>query len=536
MKEKFKTKKGYFVFLLITLVFFGIFAKMDFATDTYAVLEESRKNILQNFLQSGRLITAFFFSIFVLLKIPVSITYMLTFLLAIFSISFSMYKLFYIIKENIVDNEIISGILAVSIIINPFSIELFMFIEKGIMTFGILACVLALEQFIKFVENYQRKENNKIAKNKSNDEYSSKEIDKKIKKEFLISVCYMILAVFSYQGVVAIFLALATIFAIKKSKKFTEFLKNTIASVIIYLIPAILNFAMVRLIFKGNRVNGEIILSESLKKIVAGTNSMFNTYNILPRNIFAILYFATILIAIIAIFTNNNIKRKTLNILELVYLDLMTILSTIAPQILQSTASIWFVSRSTYAFASIIGINSLFALIVASGWKEENKKLEDKTNLKTEIKQIKSKSVKNIEIVIEIINLLLIIVTLYKFNSIEIDHYNLNYQDKLIAKEIGKRIYDYEQETGIEIQKIAIYKDKNPRYTYNDIFVTGDINISSFATDWSDVNSINYYNNLKLIRVDQEEEIKNNFEKSDWDYFDNEQIIFKGDTLHLCVF
>ena len=97
MKKKIKIKKIYFVFLIITLVFFGIFVKMDFATDTYAVLESSRRGILQNFLQSGRLITAFFFSAFVVLKTPISIVYLLTFLAAIFSISFSFWFLFYLL-------------------------------------------------------------------------------------------------------------------------------------------------------------------------------------------------------------------------------------------------------------------------------------------------------------------------------------------------------------------------------------------------------------------------------------------------------
>ena len=554
MKKKLKIKKIYFVFLIITLVFFGIFVKMDFATDTYAVLESSRRGILQNFLQSGRLITAFFFSAFVVLKTPISIVYLLTFLAAIFSISFSMYKLYYIIKENIVDNKYISAILAVSIIINPFSIELFMFIEKGVMTFGVLACVLALEQFVKFVENCRKKESYKFEEGKSRNADSLEEINKKIKKEFCLAIFYMSLAVFSYQGVVAIFLALATVFVLKNSKTFVEFLKETIASVMIYLIPAILNFVMVRLIFRGSRVNGERVLAESLKRIINGIANMFVTYSILPREFFIALFYASLIIFAVTIFTNKNIKHKSLKILELLYLDFITIFATVAPQILQSTNSIWFVSRSTYAFASIIGINSLFILIVVLEERENKTKTKLEKNTtelreletnaqelelrksKIEPKDNKTKYIKNIEIAVEILNLVLIFATWYRFNLIEIAHYNLNYEDKLIAEEIGKEIYNYEQETGIEVKKVAVYKDKNPRYTYPNIFVTGDINISAFGTEWSDVNSINYYNNLKLERIEQDEEKIKEFANEDWESFDKEQLIFEGDTLHLCVF
>ena len=556
MKKKIKIKKIYFVFLLITLVFFGTFAKMDFATDTYAVLESSKRGILQNFLQSGRLITAFFFSAFVVLKTPISIVYLLTFLAAIFSISFSMYKLYYIIKENIVDNKYISAILAVSIIINPFSIELFMFIEKGVMTFGVLACVLALEQFVKFVENCRKKESYKFEEGKSRNADSLEEINKKIKKEFCLAIFYMSLAVFSYQGVVAIFLALATVFVLKDSKTFKEFLKNTIASVMIYLIPAIINFIMVKVIFKANRISGEIIFAESLRKIAFGIIKMFTTYAILPSVFVIVLFYASLIIFAVTIFTNKNIKHKSLKILELLYLDFITIFATVAPQILQSTNSIWFVSRSTYAFASIIGINSLFILIVELEGRENKTKTKlekntpelreletnanglelEKANSKIEIKDNKSKAVKNIAIAVEILNLLLIIVTWYRFNLIEIAHYNLNYEDKLIAEEIGKEIYNYEQETGVEVKKVAVYKDKNPRFTYKDIFTSGDINITAFTTEWSDVNSINYYNNLKLERIEQDEEKIKEFANEDWESFDKEQLIFEGDTLHLCVF
>lgn len=554
MKKKIKIKKIYFVFLLITLVFFGTFAKMDFATDTYAVLESSKRGILQNFLQSGRLITAFFFSAFVVLKTPISIVYLLTFLAAIFSISFSMYKLYYIIKENIVDNKYISAILAVSIIINPFSIELFMFIEKGVMTFGILACVLALEQFVKFVENCRKKESYKISKNKSESEESLEEINKKIKKAFWLAIFYMILAVFSYQGVVAIFLALATVFVLKDSKTFKEFLKNTIASVMIYLIPAIINFIMVKVIFKANRISGEIIFAESLRKIAFGIIKMFTTYAILPSVFVIVLFYASLIIFAIVVYANKNIKHKSLKILELLYLDFITIFATVAPQILQSTNSIWFVSRSTYAFASIIGINSLFILIVVLEERENKTKTKLEKNTtelreletnaqelelrksKIEPKDNKTKYIKNIEIAVEILNLVLIFATWYRFNLIEIAHYNLNYEDKLIAEEIGKEIYNYEQETGVEVKKVAVYKDKNPRFTYKDIFTSGDINITAFTTEWSDVNSINYYNNLKLERIEQDEEKIKEFANEDWESFNKDQLIFEGDTLHLCVF
>ena len=51
--------KNLCISLLITLVFFGIFIKMDYATDTYSVLGSSPKEIFDHFMLSGRFVTAF---------------------------------------------------------------------------------------------------------------------------------------------------------------------------------------------------------------------------------------------------------------------------------------------------------------------------------------------------------------------------------------------------------------------------------------------------------------------------------------------
>ena len=132
IKEALKDKKLYF-FFIITLLFFGMFAKMDYATDTYAVIGNDKSEILENFLQSGRFITAFFFVILKMINIKISIVYVLSFSLSVISISMAMYIIDKIlIREKA--NPVLAGVASVLLIINPFSIEEMMYIEKGIMT------------------------------------------------------------------------------------------------------------------------------------------------------------------------------------------------------------------------------------------------------------------------------------------------------------------------------------------------------------------------------------------------------------------
>ena len=484
MKKILQDKKLY-LFFIITIAFFGIFVHQEFATDTYAVLEEPGRNILGNFLQSGRLVTSLFFICVKIFKVSFSTTYIVSFAIAIFAITFSIYKIYYSIKEEIVKNELIAILVSILIIINPFSIELFLFIEKGVMTLAILFCVFAVDEFVK------------LLKNKNN------------KKCIILSIIFMVLSISCYQGVAAIFLALATLFVIKYSNNFKDFIIKTVKSLIVYGIPAVLNVFIVKFIFIGERVNGRIILSESILRIKNGIIAMIKAYGILPKYFFAIMFIVVFIIAIIECIRNS--KQKVLSIIKLIYLDSVISISTIAPFIMQSSDSIWFQPRSTYAFASILAIQIMYILIYIG---------DDKIS----------------QYLITLISIVIIILTFYGFTKIEIDHYTLNYEDKIICQNIGRAIEEYQNSTGIKVHKISIYKDKNPRRTYKSLFISGDINESSFATDWSDVNAICYFNNIKLEKVENNDNLKEYFKEKDWDNFNDEQIIFKNNTIHLCVY
>ena len=97
-------------------------------------------------------------------------------------------------------------------------------------------------------------------------------------------------------------------------------------------------------------------------------------------------------------------------------------------------------------------------------------------------------------------------------------------------------INEYQEETGIEVTNICIYVDASHAFSYQNIFTSGDMNVSGFGPDWSDVEMINYYNGLKLVRAEKDEELQNQFAEKDWDSFNKEQVIFIGNTIHLCKF
>lgn len=530
IKEALKDKKLYF-FFIITLLFFGMFAKMDFATDTYAVIGNDKSEILANFLQSGRFITAFFFAIFKMMNIKISIVYVLSFTLSVISISMAMYIIDKILlKEKA--NRVLAGVASVLLIINPFSIEEMMYIEKGIMTLAILLTVLAVKYFVDYMDDNK-------------------------KASIVKSMLFMLFSVMCYQGVVGLFVIISAVFTILKSKNFKEFIKNTFIMLMIYAAPAFVDLLLIKAFSSTSRVSGKIDIAESSKKIVDGSKKMIQTYQILPTNTFIFFNVLAVILIIISSIKSKKTDRESIfkTIISILYIILVDYVFAILPQAMQKTDSIWFVARSTYPFTSMLGAIITYEALKRSragnaiNCNNENNNIK---NSSIKSNNIESRNIENSDIendkkqfsasnekmnkILAAIGIVFLGIQLVRFYEIEINHYTVNYLDKEISKSVGQEIIKYENETGNKVTKISVYKDKNPRYSYNDLFVVGDINITAFATEWSDANAINYYNKLELKKVENDKNIKEKFESVDYTSFSKKQIIIKDDTVHLCVF
>lgn len=477
------------IFFIISIVFFGVLVNMEYATDTYTVFSSSAKTNVLHFLGSGRFVTAFATLMIRILNLGEYAIYLLSFILSILSLTFSLYEMEQIIHKDIKSDKI-SIILSTLIILNVFIIELFMFIEKGILILSILLSVLALKYFIKYLET-------------------------KRKKNIALVLVLMFLANGCYQGTVGIFIALVTVYILKNSKNFKEFFINNVIAVICYAIPAFIDLVIGK-IFAGSRISGNIDLLQTIEKITNGTKNMVFTYNLIPKYMYFTLVVLTVVTLIYKIITKKDtIKEKVLNILGMGYISIVVIMAAVLPQAIQNTEAIWMVARSTYTFASLIGILLLYLFI---NFNMNN----DRTF--------------NLQNIIIIISLLFLVTEYYNFTKIEISRYKLNNIDKEVTLQIIKEINKYEKETGKAISKIAIYQDKEMRYTYNDIFVTGDMNVKAYSSDWATKSILQYYLHRELENAPKNDELELKFKQHNWDEFNNEQLIFKDDTLHICCY
>jgi len=476
-------------YLLIVLIFFGTFIRPNYTLDTYADVMTNPYDILRNFLQSGRFITAIGFVVFRGLHINVEVVDLLSFVLALIAIVAALYVLEELFRQKLIRQSTWSFVLPLLIILNPFIVELFLYVEKGIMVLGILFCVVAAVYFETYLESRQR---SKLA----------------------LSLLLCILATFCYQGIVGLFIVLATIINLAHFSDWKRFIKDTLLSVIIYAAGPFLNVVFIKVFTSGGRTGGAINIFESIAKIFSGSVDMINLFRIIP----SIIYWGLILSVIIIYLAysikarQSSTKKTAITLLQIAYLFCVSYLAAIAPQLVQQTSSIWFVARSTYVFASIFGVT--LAIIIQ--------------------RQPKLTTHKLLHCGLLIICVLCLAIQFICFNNIIIDHYNSTEIDRFRAEQLEQIIADYELTHKQEVTAIMPAFDKHRTYFYPGIFASGDINITAFSSDWSDIANINYWTGRRFERIEPSKEWSEHCSQRDWQGFNSEQIKFQDNVLQIC--
>ena len=474
--------KIFLIFSIIVIILFGKLYKMEYATDTYQVFNFSEQEVYNQFASSGRFVSAIVFKFAKKIGMKEQTIYAISFILAILCMILSLVKMYKIIKNDI-NSKVLKILIPILIVSNFFSIELFLFIEKGIMIFGILMCIIGIENVIKFWKT-------------SN------------KKYLFFSLISMFIANCSYQGVVGIFTSVLLVYILKYSKTIKEFIKNNLIIGAIYAIPAIIDYLLVKFLYKQNRLNGKVEIIESIKIVSINFLKMIkNMYGLMPKYVFILAILFTFSILCCKIW---NIDKKRIHILKFIYIFIGISAFAVAPQILQPTSNIWLVPRSTYCFSSIYGILILYLSI---NYTLEN--IDEK--------------------LIILISIFLLIFQVHEFWLIEKDRYILNKKDYEVTMQIIDKINKYESETKNIISKIEVYQDSSIKYTYDGLFAVGDMNVKCYANDWSTVAILNYYLNRNL-KLDNSQDLSNNFKNKDWNEFDDDQIIFYNDTIALCKY
>ena len=96
-------------------------------------------------------------------------------------------------------------------------------------------------------------------------------------------------------------------------------------------------------------------------------------------------------------------------------------------------------------------------------------------------------------------------------------------------------IKEYEESTGKKITKVVIYKNNVPTQ-YKDTRYIGDANVKAFFADWGIRGILDVVLNRQIeLDVNKNQEFEEFFNSQDWKEFNEEQIKFIKDTMHLFV-
>lgn len=122
-------------------------------------------------------------------------------------------------------------------------------------------------------------------------------------------------------------------------------------------------------------------------------------------------------------------------------------------------------------------------------------------------------------------------------NIIVSNHMTSNTLDKTYAMMVYEKILEYEEETGKRVEKLAVAKDLNCPFTYDNVYYKTD-QINERALGLVTNTLVNIVTEREFKKAPMDEDVfRTYFEGKDWNYFDaSEQLIIIEDTAYWVIF
>ncbi len=496
MIEKKKNNKNqmytFFVMLMFAVIICSNFFRMHFSQDTYCInVDYGYDRYIKHFLSIGRILGAVQMFITKKLNIPfetmvigssVSATILLTlswFILYSYTIKIAK------IGENKKKQLLIAGI-TFSIIFNFCTFETLVFAEAIVLAFSILCATLAS---CIYTSNLKRKN--------------------------VYTAILIFLTILAYQTSTSLFLIITLVFiAFKNKGNIKEILKKSIYVGLIYGVSMILGLLITK--FMGNyldwveRETTLLTIKEMIQTIFKYLDFIvIKNFYIEPKGWnFIVIIFLTI------IFIAQVIKSKEyFHILEYIVLVALCCIIPILPLMAIPIKNQYMETRMAMVFGSLAGTLLLYLILVMKA--DETKVIKD---------------------IISIITITLFVINSIYFIRSSSENIATGYIDRNIAKSIIYNIEKYEKENDIKLKKIVVGYDTNPIYYYEGQIMLRSTNGRGLATNFTVVPLIEYYRGEKYDWYVSQEEIDERFLEKNWDAYSEEQLVFEGDTLYLCVY
>lgn len=198
--------------------------------------------------------------------------------------------------------------------------------------------------------------------------------------------------------------------------------------------------------------------------------------------------------------------------MHLLYTAVIFLLAVLAPFLMTEAQYISVVPRTVYVLGAIMPV------------------------LMIEFLLLNQNSVKLTQIVLIYVGIFLGI-QYFGTCRIETSHYASNVIDYYDVNYIAQQVWIYENDTGNHISKIKIYRDDTPLGIYYGLTGYGAVNERVMSNAWAAGSAYRRFSGADIQIEEGDEAVYNEYFKGkNWHFLDDEQIVFIGDTLHLCLY
>lgn len=489
MRRLCKEHQFFIIFLIGNLFLYGNFVLMHYAADTYLTEVIGWKETIQNYWANGRWLMVLFLDFCEIVHMNFRLQQFISWGMGVFSVTAAeavLYRFFCDseLKQNSKHQRFWIGVGTFLLISNLFLLEDFIFAEyTGIMCSGILFDVLGGVCILKFLKEKET-------------------------RYYILGILFGILGINGHQGNFAILIVVCILGTKDTFDDLRLFIRNNIVIGSAYLIPALVNIIETR-IGGATRVAKNLDMKATFLKTTEGLyNLTTTTANMMPRNVyifficgFAIYFFYEVI---------KSQKWKAL--LYGGYYCVIVLLGIYAPYIMTDVNAIDVVPRTTYILGAIIPIILLTLLLhIEINWK------------------------KNI-----FVPLFIGCFVLMQYRGtlrMEISHFQTNELDRYEAIFIGNKLWQYEEETGNKVTKMALYWDKNVTGNAPETVGYGAVNERAFCNEWAAPMALQCLDGTVLRQTETSDKVyEKYFKDKDWNYIEEDQMVIIGDTLHLCAY
>ena len=333
-------------------------------------------------------------------------------------------------------------------------------------------------------------------------------IDRKNKYLNIAIIGLLALSGFGYQIIPAVYLVLTLPMVLVKSDTIKLFVSNQVMTGLHYIAGVLPGSVFAKLIVRSPR--GEF-RPESIFDTVSinkPQDADVRTYVFDRITSGMWVYVVVCLIIAVLLLIAAFRGKEYIEIVKGMYIVLVTVFMGILPFIIGVTSD--YRPRIYYVIGTLFGTLTLYGLL--KGYLTIGKEVA--------------------YIICECAAIIMIFVQFANFGDIARERYITNYEDRYISCMIGREIDKYENESGESISKVVFYQDSH-RTKY--ISEKGwCLSMRAYGVDWGNSSALNYYlgRNYQIGKMDEDVAMK--FALEDWSSFSEDQIVFKGDTAHIC--